>query len=202
MPKSSMDEKKDFLSKHAAKVFSEKGYQLASLQDIARSAKISKAGVYHYFKTKDDILAYILLRNTDIFLADLKAGIKECEEMGLPPERLFFEVIKKYAQLVNSNRAHRSIVLRERHQLTGKNKKELLRREKEMFHLLKEKLELVNSRSKKIDPNVVTFLLIAMSHWVGYWYKEGKKLDLDQIIEQNIWVILNGIMKNSNPKLS
>ena len=76
MVKTSPKEKKDHIAKVASKVFSEKGYQSASLQDVAREVEISKAGIYHYFKSKEEILAYILITNSDRFLEKLKTSIR------------------------------------------------------------------------------------------------------------------------------
>lgn len=100
-----------------------------------------------------------------------------------------------YAQQVNNEKEKRSLVLRERHQLTGRNKRELYRREQSIFRLMKIELQKINNLDKSIDPNAITFLFISMSHWLGYWFKEGKKSSLEAIIDQNIRVIFNGILK-------
>lgn len=80
MIKISLEEKKDFISKIATKVFSKKGYQTASLQDVANEAKICKAGIYHYFKSKEEILAYTLIKISDRFLEKLENSIKIIKE--------------------------------------------------------------------------------------------------------------------------
>jgi AcrR family transcriptional regulator len=193
--KLSMEDRKEFISKVASKVFSEKGYQVASLQDIAMGAEISKAGVYHYFKSKNDILAYILIRNSDIFLEKLKRSIKESKEKVLTPPDTFKRLIMAYAQHINIDKDKRQIVLRERHQLSGKYKKELFRREQAIFRLLRHELQEIPDLEQKINVNVISFLFISMSHWLGYWYKEGKGLDINNIIDQNIQIIMHGILK-------
>ena len=190
-----MEDRKEFISKVASKVFSEKGYQVASLQDIAMGAEISKAGVYHYFKSKNDILAYILIRNSDIFLEKLKRSIKESKEKVLTPQDTFKRLIMAYAQHINIDKDKRQIVLRERHQLSGKYKKELFRREQAIFRLLRHELQEIPDLEQKINVNVISFLFISMSHWLGYWYKEGKGLDINNIIDQNIQIIMHGILK-------
>jgi len=192
--KTSKEEKRDDLAKVAEKVFAEKGYQSASLQDVAAEAGISKAGVYHYFKTKEEILSHIMIRNSDIFLDKLKRCIEESEEEGLPPQLSFTRLIEIYARHINSDRDKRSIVLRERHQLTGKRRSELYLREQAIFRLMKGELLKIKRLDKAIDPNVVTFLIISMSHWVGYWYRDGGVLDLDGVIDQNIKAIFHGIL--------
>jgi AcrR family transcriptional regulator len=194
--KLSLEERKDYLSKIASKVFGEKGYQSASLQDVAREAMISKAGVYHYFKSKEEILAYILIKLSDQFLEKLKGCIKETKEQGLSPEDSFKKLMEIYARHVNNERYKRSLVLRERHQLTGRNKKALYRKEQAIFRLIKTELQKIQNLDHSIDPNVITFLFISMSHWLGYWIKDGKKLNLDSIIDQNIKVISHGMLKD------
>jgi TetR/AcrR family transcriptional regulator, cholesterol catabolism regulator len=193
--KISLEERKDFISKVATKVFSKKGYQTASLQDLADEAKICKAGIYHYFKSKEEILAYILINISDRFLEKLKNGIKKIKEQGLSPQQSFKKIMEIYAQQVNNEEEKRSLVLRERHQLTGRNKIELYRREQAIFRLMKRELQKIHNLDKSIDPNVITFLFISMSHWLGFWFKEGKKSSLEAIIDQNIRVIFDGILK-------
>jgi TetR/AcrR family transcriptional regulator, cholesterol catabolism regulator len=191
----SLDERKKYLANTAAMVFCEKGYQAASLQDVARKAKISKAGVYHYFKTKEDILALLLIQHTDLFLRVLKERIKESQAKGLDAKQAFQELIRTYANHVNQNKELRLLVLRERHQLTGKNKRELYKREQAIFHLLKNELGKIPHIDKRNHPNVISFLIIAMSHWMGYWFKESDGLDMEEIADQNIRIIFNGIFK-------
>ena len=192
----SLDERKKYLANTAAVVFCEKGYQAASLQDVARKARISKAGIYHYFKTKEDILALLLIQHTDLFLRVLKERIKESQAKGLDAKQAFQELIRTYAKHLNQNKEVRLLVLRERHQLTGKNKRDLYKREQAIFHLLKNELGKIRHINRKNHPNVISFLIIGMSHWMGYWFKESDGLDLEEIIDQNIRIIFDGIFKN------
>jgi len=57
--RSSLEEREKRLANIAVKIFCEKGYQIASLADIASKAKISTTGIFHYFKTKEDILFFL-----------------------------------------------------------------------------------------------------------------------------------------------
>ncbi len=194
----SLDERRDYIGNIAAVVFCEKGYQTASLQDVAKRAQLSKAGIYHYFKSKEEILAYRLVKYTDEFLQTLEKCISQNQEKGYDPQQSFQELIRTYAKYLNSNKEVRLLVLRERHQLTGRNKKEILKREQAIFHLLKNELKKIPHVDRKFDLNVVSFLIISMSHWLGYWFKENRYLNMEQIINQNIGVIFNGIFRKNH----
>ena len=43
--------KREYIARIAGDVFFAKGYKESSLQDVSAKSKISKAGIYHYFKS-------------------------------------------------------------------------------------------------------------------------------------------------------
>ncbi|MDR7522073.1 MAG: helix-turn-helix domain-containing protein [Armatimonadota bacterium] len=45
--------------KAALRVFAAKGYPTATIQDIARAARVAEGTIYNYFRSKDDLLAHI-----------------------------------------------------------------------------------------------------------------------------------------------
>ena len=48
---------------YATEIFAEKGYEGASMRDLSRLSGISLAGLYYYFKSKENLL-YIIQRHT------------------------------------------------------------------------------------------------------------------------------------------
>jgi AcrR family transcriptional regulator len=168
----------------------------SSLQDVALKAKMSKAGIYHYFKSKEELLAYIIFENTKVFLRLLNDCMEENRKKKLSPKEAFKRLIHLYASYLNHNKDIRLIILRERHQLSRDLKKELLEKENEIFLLLRSELQKIPNLEKGLDLSVITFLIISMCHWLGYWFKEGQELDIDKIIDQNTWIIYNGVLKD------
>ena len=193
--KQSVDDRKQYLAAIAAKVFWEKGYNTASLRDIADKAKISKAGLYHYFRNKEDILTYIIAKNTEEGEALLTACMADNEKGGVPPELALKRVIQAYATFVNQSKEVRSLVLRERHQLTGTNRVVLHRMEQRVFRMLRNELRKLPQINEAYDVNVITFLIISMSHWMGYWLRDSGTLKLEAAINQGIDVIYHGVLR-------
>jgi AcrR family transcriptional regulator len=190
-----MEDRREFIAKAATVVFSDKGYRNASVQDVAQKAGMSKPGLYHYFKSKEEILAHILIRNADVFLQKLQETLKENKKAGLSQRESFRNLIHAYAAYVNSDKHRRLLVLRERHQLSRKYRNELLIREKAMFVLMRSQLSKIEDIDKTTNENVITFLLISMSHWLGYWVNDKKKLSIEDIINENIKIVFNGMLK-------
>jgi len=191
----SLQKKKNYIAKIAAKEFLSKGYKTASLQDISKKVGMSKAGLYHYFNTKEQILYYIIASMGHNFLGALRNCVKECEAKGLEPEDALKKYLTKYANNLNKSGEAPLLILRERHQLTGKYKKELHKLEQDIFHGIKNELKKFPYIDKKYDLNVISFLIISMSHWIGYWLKPKGKLDLGSGIKENIDIIFHGIVK-------
>ena len=56
--------REEFLTK-AADVFEKKGYAQTTIQDVAQALQLSRSALYHYFKSKDEILEALVLEHTE-----------------------------------------------------------------------------------------------------------------------------------------
>jgi AcrR family transcriptional regulator len=194
MVEKKLDKKKDFIAKIAIDVFFAKGYKESSLQDIANKGKLSKAGIYHYFKSKSDLISYILLRQTNSGLQRLEDCLEMTVREQLTPLQSFEKLIKLYAEEILNKHKIGLLILRERHQLAGTNKKILTEKERAIFRLLRDKLKQVPNRKKKINVNLMSFQIMSMIHWMGYWFNPKGTLSKREIIDQTMSVIFTGIL--------
>lgn len=97
---------------HASiKLFSEKGFDKSSVSEIAEAANVTKALIYYYFKSKEDILddlVHSLLENTtsiamDFVHVSIVQMIKD-ERLNIESDRLHFineEAIQGFLQSVS-----------------------------------------------------------------------------------------------------
>src|SRR6266487_1454716 len=53
------DQKLEHILRTAARIFAEKSYHSTSMRDISRATGVSLAGLYHYCKSKDELLFLI-----------------------------------------------------------------------------------------------------------------------------------------------
>lgn len=75
----------------AMEVFIEKGYEGASIEAIAMRAGLTKGGLYHYFKGKEEILMYA----NDRFMEPILQMMDKCRQNQSPTEGLR-EFIRDY----------------------------------------------------------------------------------------------------------
>ena len=78
-------EEKSFLSKGkiidaAMKLFSEKGYENTTMQDLVQASGMSKGAIYHHFKSKQEIVAYLTNEEKERFTNSLRE-LASCGEL-------------------------------------------------------------------------------------------------------------------------
>ena len=61
----------------ALKIFSEKGYAPAVLDDVARAADVAKGTLYLYFRDKEDLFASTILYVTDRLAERIKVNVQD-----------------------------------------------------------------------------------------------------------------------------
>jgi len=93
------DSKKIKILEAATKVFAKKGYQYATIADIAREAGISTGLTYTYFENKLDVLLSIILQ----FLQQLqKANSEKLKSIDSPLEKIY-AILHNFEQLLMRN---------------------------------------------------------------------------------------------------
>lgn len=80
-----VEERREQIVKAATKLFSEQGYYLTTIQDIAREAGISVGLIYQYFKDKDDVLFLTLKLVLETYEKVIPAALEGVEH---PLQRL------------------------------------------------------------------------------------------------------------------
>ncbi|MEM8853400.1 MAG: TetR/AcrR family transcriptional regulator [Pseudomonadota bacterium] len=86
------DAKRAMILKAAAGVFAKEGYDRASVAQVAQACSISKASIYHYYTSKDDLLFGIL----DSHLSSLRDAILTLKVEGLAPEEALRATVRAY----------------------------------------------------------------------------------------------------------
>jgi AcrR family transcriptional regulator len=70
----------DDIAEAAARLFLDKGYDAASMADLAAATGLGKSSLYHHLSSKDQLLAHICGRTLD----ELRAGIDEAAARAEP----------------------------------------------------------------------------------------------------------------------
>ncbi|MEA2097090.1 MAG: TetR/AcrR family transcriptional regulator [Candidatus Cloacimonadota bacterium] len=71
-----MDDKKKRIIEIAEQLFAQYGFLKTTMEDIAKKVHMGKSSVYYYFKSKDDIFAEVIRKDTQIFQQKLDDAVK------------------------------------------------------------------------------------------------------------------------------
>lgn len=176
----------------AAQLFVEKGVGSTSLADIAKALNITKAGLYYYFESKQELLYRIVelgLDNVKDEVLDPARGIADAEE------RLKF-IILNHARLAAEGNHAVIIVSHEMNSLSFTQREAILTRRREYFEFVRDTLVEIQDRGKlnNVDLTTATFTLFGMILWLSRWYRPGGKLSVEKVCEDVCEMALKGLL--------
>lgn len=100
---------KDLITGSAIKVFADKGFDAASMREIAEKAGVTKPMIYYYFKNKEDLYLYLLdgdlSKLNQETVAVLALPISSCEKLQL--------FVKRFVTHLRKNQDTSEFVVRE-----------------------------------------------------------------------------------------
>jgi AcrR family transcriptional regulator len=93
----------------ALKIFAEKGFVKTTIKDISQTAGTSQGLMYHYFKSKEELLAAVIESHS--FIAQLRRITSSTHTK--PVRQVLYEITNGFYNLLASNKELISIVLSE-----------------------------------------------------------------------------------------
>jgi AcrR family transcriptional regulator len=178
----------------ATNVFHRKGYRSATLDDVATELGLTKAALYHYVSSKEDLLSIIYLQALESFFA--KAY--EIGKLDLPPREKLQALIRHHIKhVVIDNLAMFAVFFSEENQLPEKDFQRI-RAEKEKYTRVVEGiLEEGTARGdfRPADTWLQACAILGMCNWLYKWYKPGASPQTpDEIADSFIDLLEDGYL--------
>jgi AcrR family transcriptional regulator len=173
----------------------EKGYEGTSMNDIADAVGLTKAGLYHYIRGKEDLLFQIMSYGMDMVDQDVIAPAQQAQGAL---ERLR-TIVARHSKRVLEVGGAVSILLDEMYALTPAHRRAIKARKRAYFELVRETLEELSAEGKlrNVSPTVATFSLFGMIGWVSRWYRRDGKLTSEQILGDILEIALDSVLKDA-----
>jgi AcrR family transcriptional regulator len=114
-------ERYEGILKAACDVIARRGFHQASIREIARSAGLSLAGLYHYVGSKDELLFLVLDSSLDRLLSDLAEALAEART----PELRLLALIHTHLDFGFCHAAALKIINRDWELLSGPQRDEI-----------------------------------------------------------------------------
>jgi AcrR family transcriptional regulator len=158
----------------AARVFYERGYSDASVQDVADELGILKGSLYHYIDTKEDLLFRLLQETHDeiYLILDEVAALE-----GLNPLERLEIYIRKQIEFNIDNLLRVSVYYHDLERLAEDRRKEIVRRRREhekwVIGLIEE-AQAAGLADPSLDAKIAARCIFATIIWTYRWFRKGR----------------------------
>ncbi len=178
----------------AAEIFHEQGFDATSMSNIAAAVDLTKAGLYYYIESKEDLLFAIM----NYAMEQLETMvIVPSREIADPEERLR-SIIARHGRLLTEGNKAITILTDEIEGLKPKHRKEILDRKRIYFDFVRDTLEALRSAGKlhAVNATVATFSLFGTLLWLPRWFRPNGRLSSEQVIEEITHIASGGLLKS------
>jgi AcrR family transcriptional regulator len=181
---------------HAARLIFQHGYEATSMQEIAESCGLTKAGLYHHIKTKEALLLAIMHYGMDLFE---EMVVNKVQDVADPLARLRECMARNIALVTHDSSKEVTIILHEHQTLTGTSQLEINTRKKRYVQFLENGFRDAVERGqlRPVDPTLAAFSFLGMVLWTYKWYRADGKLTPRQLSDGMIDLFFEGLMPRS-----
>jgi AcrR family transcriptional regulator len=160
----------DSLTDVALRVFAERGYDGASMDDVARAAGITKASIYHHVAGKEALLE----RGLERALAALAAILGEpAAQAGSDAQRVRF-IVRRVAETACSLLPELTVLFRLK--ATSPATEQALERRRAFDRAVARLIaggQAAGDLSRRVEPGLATRLIFGASNSIVEWYRPG-----------------------------
>ena len=193
---SKYDQKLEFILRNAARIFAEKNYHSTTMRDISRATNVSLAGLYHYCKSKEELLFLI---QDNCFGRVLERLEERLEEVADPLSRLRI-FIDNHLSFFAANMAEMKVLSHEADSLAGDLHTHVSTKKNRYTALARSILSEIQERQDdkgEIDLTVATYALFGMMNWIYNWYDPHGKLEVAELVDNVTRLFLQGFVGGS-----
>ncbi|WP_106639826.1 TetR/AcrR family transcriptional regulator [Allosphingosinicella vermicomposti] len=185
------DKRREAIVATAAKLFARRGFQGASVADLAEACSTSKSLVYHYFPSKEDILFEVMSNH----LEQLVTAADDAK-LGAPtPRDKLHDIALAFMRLYVTAQAEHKVLLNELDNLPPVRRNEIVSQQRRIIAMVEEQIA-------EIRPDVsaagtltlpLTMLFFGMINWSHTWFRAEGPVSAEQLADLAVEIMLHGL---------
>ncbi|RKY64987.1 MAG: TetR/AcrR family transcriptional regulator [Candidatus Latescibacterota bacterium] len=193
-------ERREHILKAAQELFARFGFRKTTMEDVAKAARIAKATLYYYFKSKENILQELIYKKGEELRRRLLSAIRDAEgpveklrAYGVTRFKYFRKLALYYSTLTQEYYQYLPFIEKERRDFNAFEIETL-------EGILREGID--QGLFSISDPRLYAFLLlqamkglelpIATGEALKY---DGRTLEVEEVLELLLGVVLHGITR-------
>jgi AcrR family transcriptional regulator len=185
-----LDRKSEIFRK-ALDLFIARGYNGTSMSMVAKSLGMSKANLYHYCSSKEDLFYNVHLDYLEKHLIPI---IEEAENLPDPRDRISF-VLRQLTFLNATNKTSR-VLIPDIINLNRSHHSEIVSIWRRAYDIVCNSIkELQQSgRAPKFRESFQALLGFGMANWTPYWFDYSRQINAEELAETLVQTFLSGLL--------
>jgi len=181
----------------ACDIFARRGYHNTSVRDIAAGTGVSPAGLYYYFRSKEELLFLILDHTLVSLLGRLEEGIRGAAD----PDTRIRHLILAHLVFSSEHGKEMRVLIQEWEALTGDFAEAFSRRQDQYEGLVVRILKEVRPDAPEKALRASAMGLLGMLAWTHRWYRPDRDLPVDALAGRFSDIFLRGFLSASGSSL-
>jgi AcrR family transcriptional regulator len=178
----------------ALELFIAYGYDQTPLSRIAKAIGLTKAGLYHYFSSKEELLFFIHDRHLKNILIPM---LDAAERIPDPEERLAF-FLKNYTKKSMTADAAARVLVHENRKLKPVHQEKIKGVWRRVFNLIRDALSEMEAMGKirRTNKTFAAFAALGMCSWTFYWFDYDRKKSAEELADTYVQILFKGLKKD------
>jgi len=190
------EEKKRGILDKAAALIARKGFDVATMMDVAKACGASKSHLYHYFQSKEDLLYAIVHEH----ITQQAAELRRIVALPLPAEERFEQFVDSFVRGAAHSRDEHLMLMNDIKFLPKPQLDEIRDMEVMLTELLEGLLREINPElmSEERMQKPYALLLFGMMIWTFSWYRRSGSITPRELAQRISTLFIHGF-KNKPP---
>jgi TetR/AcrR family transcriptional regulator, cholesterol catabolism regulator len=177
----------------AARVFRRKGYDRATLRDIAKETDLLPGSLYYHIHSKEELLRQIVEQP----IRDLCRQLEDLVVATAPAADKLQHAITIHLHAFDAHYPSLFVYLQNLLQVDAMRPP--FQKQAKRYEECWQRIVLQGMQSGEfpadLDVKVATFAMLGMCNWMHRWYHQDGRLSIDAIVQQFSYFILNGLRR-------
>jgi AcrR family transcriptional regulator len=184
------EDKKQVILDKASNLIARKGFDVATMMDVAKACGTSKSHLYHYFPSKEDLLFAIVQEHITRQAKDLMQIVGQ----QLPAEERFKQFVESFVKGAARSRNEHLMLMNDIKYLPKAQLDEIRRMEVEMTGLMESLLREINPglMAEERIQKPYALLLFGMMIWTFSWYRQSGSITPGELAQRISSLFING----------
>ena len=176
----------------AMELFIAEGYDQTPLSRIAKKLNLTKAGLYYYFRSKEDLLFSLHEYNLK---KDFIPILDAAEKISDPEKRIAY-FLTNYTQKSLTKNAVAKVLIHEVNRLKPEHLENIRKTWRRAFNLIYNAIAELEASGRVLGVNktFATFAAIGMCSWTFYWFDYNRKESGRELSDTYVNIFLNGLL--------